>query len=569
MKAKEGSTGQRPNEARRRLVLGGLSLPLAGLVARASAAETKDLDLVILNGRVMDPETTYDAVANVGVKDGRIAVITKGKITGRETIDATGHVVAPGFIDGHFHYTGIFGAKVALRDGRTTLMDLEMGTLGTKVDEWYKAREGKWPVNFGAASAHEFARALVLDGYECIDTSDATNSRKAGTGWSSKKPSLEEGNKILEVIDEGLAAGAIGCGSTLGYMRDGVSAREFFEIQRVAGLYGRQTGAHFRYTPGSEVTEANGIQELLANASALGAPALANHFNNPGYNLVQELLVRMRARGMNVWGEIYPYAAGSTALNAVFLEPEMWVKTLGYKYEETIQDVATGEYYTQKSREEMLKKEPTRVVLVYKMPKSAIVDWLRMPGVALCSDAMPLVPDEMTWESPYDKAPNSHPRFSGTWARAFRMGRENDIPLMQTVAMSSYNWARPLGAMGLKAMQQRGRMQPGMVADITIFNPETITDNSTYEKGVVPSTGIPYVIVNGTIRVKDSEVLLDAPFSGQPIRFERVKSRFEPLTIEGWQETYYAAPVDFGGGVPGSQPRRTGAPDALPDTHGH
>jgi urease alpha subunit len=181
--AKEGSTGQRPNEARRRLVLGGLSLPLAGLVARASAAETKDLDLAILNGRVMDPETTYDAVANVGVKDGRIAVITKGKITGRETIDATGHVVAPGFIDGHFHYTGIFGAKVALRDGRTTLMDLEIGTLGTKVDEWYTAREGKWPVNFGAASAHEFARSLVLDGYECIDTSDATNSRKAGTGW--------------------------------------------------------------------------------------------------------------------------------------------------------------------------------------------------------------------------------------------------------------------------------------------------------------------------------------------------------------------------------------------------
>jgi hypothetical protein len=532
-------------------------------------AQAQDYDLAILNGRVMDPETMFNAVANVGIMDGRIAVITKDKITAKETIDATGHVVAPGFIDGHFHYTGIFGAKVALRDGRTTLMDLEMGTLGTKVDEWYKAREGKWPVNFGAASAHEFARSLVLDGYECIDTSDATNSRRAGTGWSSKKPNLEEGNKILKVIDEGLAAGAIGCGSTVGYMRDGVSAREFFELQRLAGLYGRQTGAHFRYTPGTEVTEANGIQELLANASALGAPALANHFNNPGYNLVQELLVRMRARGMNVWGEIYPYAAGSTALNAVFLEPEMWVETLGYKYEETIQDVATGEFYTQKSREEMLKKEPTRVVLVYKMPKSAIVDWLRMPGVALCSDAMPLVPDEMTWESPYDKAPNTHPRFAGAWAKAFRVSRENDIPLMQTVAMSSYNWAKPLGDTGLKAMQERGRMQPGMVADITIFDPETITDNATYEKGIVPSTGIPYVIVNGTIMVRDSKVLLDATFSGQPIRFERVKSRFEPITVENWQKTYYAAPVDFGGGVPGSQPRRIGAPDLHPDTHGH
>ena len=148
-----------------------LTLVLGGC-ASGSSPTTGAYDVVILNGRVMDPETRYDAVANVGVKDGRIAVITKDKITGRETIDATGHVVAPGFIDAHFHYTGIFGAKVALRDGRTTLMDLEIGTLGTKVDEWYKAREGKWPVNFGAASAHEFARSLVLDGFECIDTSD-------------------------------------------------------------------------------------------------------------------------------------------------------------------------------------------------------------------------------------------------------------------------------------------------------------------------------------------------------------------------------------------------------------
>jgi len=68
-----------------------------------AATGAEDFDLVILNGRVKDPETMYDAVANVGVKDGRVAVITKDKITGKETIDATGHVVAPGFIDIHAH----------------------------------------------------------------------------------------------------------------------------------------------------------------------------------------------------------------------------------------------------------------------------------------------------------------------------------------------------------------------------------------------------------------------------------------------------------------------------------
>ena len=539
------------------------------LCSLAGLAAAQDYDLVILNGRVMDPETRHDAVANVGVKDGTIAVITKEKITGRETIDATGHVVAPGFIDTHWHYDRPWSNKLALRDGRTTVLDLEIGTHGPYLDKWYKEREGKNQVNYGQAVAHEFARAAVLDGFEAAqDVRTAIESRKSD-GWCCKRPSLEEGNRILQLLDEGLQAGGLGVGSTLGYMRDGVSTREFFEVQRLAGLYGRQTGAHFRYTPGTDVTETNGIQELLANAAALGAPALACHFNNPGYNLVHELLVRMRDRGMNVWGEIYPYAAGSTALNAVFLAPEVWEGTLGYKYEETIQDVATGEWYTPEKREEVLKKDPTRPVLVFKMPESAIVDWLRLPGVSVVTDGMPMIPDDqLTWDTPYESLPNTHPRAAGSHAKALRLARENDIPLMQIIAMTSYNSAAPLGKMGLKSMQKRGRLQEGMIADITIFDPETVTDKATYEKGTLPSEGIPYVVVNGTIVVADSQVLKDVN-PGQPIRFEPEKGRFEPITIENWAQTFYAAPVDFGGGVPGHQPRNIGVPDSQPDTHGH
>lgn len=543
------------------MALGGIGLLSCPVFAQVN------FDLVILGGRVVDPESMRDSVANVGIKDGRIAAITKSPISGQQTIDAKGLVVAPGFIDGHFHYPKTMGYKLALRDGRTTLMDLEVGTLGTLVDKWYQERNGKTQVNYGAATSHELARSLILDGFEAIDTSMAAKSRAAGNGWSSQRPNLEQGNKILQALDDGLTAGALGIGSTLGYMRAGVSAREVFEIQRLAGLYGRQSGFHFRYTPGDDTSEVNGIQEMLANAAALGAPALACHFNNPGYNLVHELLVRMRARGMNVWGEIYPYAAGSTALNAVFLEPEVWVKQLGYKYEDTVQDVATGKFYTEKSRAEMLKKEPTRVILVYKIPKEHILNWLRMPGVALCSDSMPLIPDDkITWDTPYDQLPNTHPRFAGTYARALRLGRENNIPLMQIVAMTSYNWAKPLGDMGLKAMQERGRLQKGMVADITIFDPSKVTDNATYKKGAVPSTGIPYVIVAGTVVVKNSKVLKGV-YPGQPIRFKPVESRFEPLSVEGWTQTYYASPIDFGGGVPGSQPSMQGAPAARPHVH--
>ncbi len=526
------------------------------VLALTVAVQAADYDLVILNGRVMDPETMFDSVANVGVKDGQIAVITQKKITGKETIDAAGLVVAPGFIDGHQHCIEPYAYRLMLRDGRTTIMDLEVGVHGPKLGEWYKRREGNASVNFGASVSHEFARAEILDGFtewKTFYSSDGIHSR-VKQGWSITRPTLEQGNQILAMVDEGLQQGGIGIGSTLGYMREGVSAREVFEMQKLSGLYGRSIDMHFRYTPGDDVGETNGIQEMLANAAALKSPAIAAHFNNPGYNLVHELLVRMREQGYNVWGEIYPYNAGSTALNAVFLEPEVWVNTLGNKYEETIQDVATGEFYTQQTREEMLKKEPTRIVLVHKCPEEWVKEWVKLPGVAIGSDGMPLFPDDgLTWGTPYEDFPNTHPRFAGSFAKVLRLARENNVPLMQAVSMTSYNYAKPLGKMGLKAMQVRGRMQVGMVADITIFDPQTVTDNATYAKGTLPSSGILHVLVNGTIVMKDQEPL-EGVNPGQPIRFETVASRFEPLDESLWKKGFYASPVDFGGGVPGSQP---------------
>ena len=530
-----------------------LGLVVAAVMASTSQAE--DYDLVINNGRVMDPETRYDEIANVGIRDGRIAIITQDMITGENVIDASGHVVAPGFIDTHWHYDRPWSNKLALRDGRTSVMDLEVGTHGAHLEQWYLSRAGNNQVNYGQAVAHELARSVILDGFQAAeDTRSLAYSRSAGIGWCCRRPTFNEGNQILEILDQGLQAGALGIGTTVGYMREGVSARELFEIQRLAGHYGRQVGAHFRYTPGTDTTEANGIQELLANASALAAPALANHFNNPGYNLVHELLVLMRQRGMNAWGEIYPYAAGSTALNAVFLDPEMWVDTLGNRYEDTVQDVATGEWYTEKTRAQMIAQDPVRPVLVFKMPETAVVDWLKLPGVSLVTDGMPMLPDEdLTWDTPYEALPNTHPRGAGSYAKALRLARENNIPLMQVLAMSSYNSARPLGEMGLKSMQERGRMQVGKVADITIFDPATVTDNATYTQGTLPSTGIPFVVVNGVVVVENSRVLKGVN-PGQPIRFDSVESRFEPITLEAWFENYYVAPVEFDGKVPDTHP---------------
>ena len=518
-------------------------------ISLVATAHAQDYDIVINNGWVMDPETRYDAVANVGIKDGKIAVITKKKITGQATLDATGHVVTAGFIDPHFHWTRPLGYKLALRDGVTTPMDLEAGALGTQVAEWYDMHRGRSPVNYGTGSSHELARIAVMEGVEAMDApAGVAEARGSGTDWIWKVASLKEGNRLLEIIDAGLQQGALGVASTLGYM-PGATAREMFEIQKAGARYGRFTAVHTRYTPGNATTEVNGAQEILTNAVALGAPAVINHYNNPGWEKVQELLVRMRERGFNVWGEYYPYAAGSTTINAQFIRPETWIEKLGNKYEETLQDPATGEFYTQEKYQQVLAENPNKVIILYKMLPKEIVNWVRLPGIVMASDAMP-VPgdwDELPWDTPYEEIPNVHPRTSGAHGASLRIAREHDIPLMHVLATFSYNPAKYLGDTGLEAMKVRGRMQKGMVADITVLDPETVTDNATYEQGTLPTTGIPYVLVNGTVVVKDSKVLKDV-FPGEPIRFPvEEKPRFVPLDINQWKERFMIAPVGFYG----------------------
>jgi len=522
-------------------------------MASSFPAMAADYDLVINNGRVMDPETLFDSVANVGIKNGRIAAISKKPLTGAKTVDATGHIVAPGFIDTHFHFQMPIGYSLGLRDGLTTSMDFEMGCAGSYVAAWYKAREGVTGANYGCAVSHEFARAMFIDGSKGDYLKDgplAAYETRKKTGWSQTRPTLEQGNAMLEEIDKGLQAGAPGIGSTVGYMREGVSSREMFEVQKVGARYGRPTGAHTRYTLGTDTTENNGAQELVANAVALGAPAIVLHFNNPGWRLAHQMITGLQAQGHNIWGEIYPYAAGSTTINASFLEPKSWIDGMGHRYEDTMLDPVTGKYYTLETYKATVASEPTRPIVIFKMPADDQWKWLTLKGVTMASDAVGAMPYDAPWDYPLEKLGGTHPRTAGSRGATIRLGREHNIPMMQLMSILSYNAAKHMGDTGLKSMQERGRIQKGMVADIVVFDPERFTDNSTYEKGAIPSTGMKAVIVNGQVTVSDDKLL--PVFAGQPIRFEpEAKPRFEPISLEGWNNEFTTGmPDTFTGAFP-------------------
>ena len=522
------------------------SLVFGSLTLSSAVAQT--YDLVIKNGRVMDPETMFDGVANVGIKDGRIVAISKKPLEGADTIDATGHVVAPGFIDTHYHAVDVFATKMALRDGVTTGMDLELGAFN--VGAWYEEKtKSGWQVNYGTTSGMIMARMAVHDPEAGLsgptDYARATPyiARAASdgvVGWSVTKSSVPQMNKVMRILDEDLRQGAIGVGVGAAYMARGLTSYELFAAQKMGAHYKRLTSVHTRYhliqdTP----TEAPiAFDEIFTNAMLLGAPLLMAHNNDYGWWEIEEKLQLARAKGLNMWSEYYPYAAGSTPVSADFLRPDEWKKKYGYRYEDTLYDPVDDAYLTDETYAKAMKTNPGRAMVVFfPYRKKWMPYWLTMPHMTIASDAMAGVGDDgelLPWDAKYSEY-RGHPRTSGTRGATFRMGREQGVPLMFTIAQASYWVAKHLGDTGLKSMQNRGRMQVGKAADITIFDPKTITDNSGYKVGEhgIPTTGIPYVVVNGKIVVKDSKVL--PVKAGQQIRFPvEPKGRFKPIEIGGW-----------------------------------
>ena len=468
------------------------------LSACAPTEPTALADLVILGGRVIDPETGFDNVRNVAVSGDSILAITEAAIPGRDTIDATGLVIAPGFVDLHAHGQDTFSAGLQLQDGVTTALELEGGVL--PVDEWYAEREGKALIHYGATVSHGNARVLAVAE---PDDPDALTYLPAEAVYDA----ATEGQRteLVRLLSEGLAQGALGVGFGIQYT-PGATRQEIVESFGAAAEAGVGAFAHVRFAglvePGSS---AEAIQEMIAASAATGAPIHVVHIGSSGLGDVPFLLEMMdgaRNRGIDITTEIFPYTAASTDIRAAILD-DGWRARLGGEYID-IEWVATGERLTEASFRRY--RQQGGMIIAHIIPNESVQAALSHPGVIVASDGVPFVNGR------------AHPRGAGSFARVLgRYVREQQLlPLSDAISRMTLLPAQRLEGW-VPMMKRKGRVQEGMDADLTLFDPGAVIDRATFAEPAQASMGIPHVIVAGVPMVRDGE-RVPGVWPGRPIR---------------------------------------------------
>ena len=421
-----------------------------------STADGQGYDVVIRNGRVMDPETRLDAAGlNVGIRGKTIIAITNQPLAGRLEIDAASRVVAPGFIDILSYNPNSYGVWYKLADGVTTNLAMH-GAPGTDGDmkAWYRihARQ-RPPVHFGGAFLYGAARIkLGVGNYRA-----ATPTQLA---------------RLVTLFERALEDGALGISLSLEY-EPGISDAELQAMMGVARRYQVPVFFHVRYStvepPG---TNFDALREVLSLARRTGVTVHIEHITSTGgtFSMPESLRLLQAARdeGLDVTACAYPYPYWGSPLNSARFS-KGWQRRFHIDYGD-LQLAGSAERLTPSSFRQYRRKG-----------KLAVAYAILEPGN------------------------NNHPRAAGTFTRTLGVYvRERRVlTLMEALEKITLLPARRLQAQA-PALRRKGRLQVGADADVVVFDPEKVSDRATAEHPNRFAVGIDYVLVAGKV-VKDPE----------------------------------------------------------------
>ena len=463
--------------------------------------------------------------------DGKIAAVGTGLGGADCVIDATGLVVAPGFIDLHAHGQSIPADRMQAFDGVTTSLDLEAGVM--PVASWYRrqARQGR-VLNYGASTNWAFARIGAMTGSNEESSLEAFGRAMRDTRWVENVATESEVGGILDRLAAGLNEGGIGIGILNAYA-PGAGVQELTAVCQLAAAHNVPTFTHVAYMSAIDPeSAAEAYIRLIGYAGATGCHMHICHFNSSSKTDVArcvKLVEKAQEQGLPVTLEAYPYGTGSTVLAAAFFSEPNFEARHGTGYD-SVQRVADGRRF--RDRAELLAaqaEEPSTLVLWHVLDTENNAhhrDLLDLsvlyPGGAIASDAMPwTLADGSTytgdaWPLPEDAT--SHPRSAGCFTRFIRgwVRERQAVSLLEGVRKCALIPAEILSA-STPAMRAKGRLSPDADADVVVFDLDTLTDRAEFTAMNRPSEGVRHLLVNGQPVIADGQLDLAAR-PGQPVR---------------------------------------------------
>ena len=517
-------------------------------------------DLLIKNGRVIDGTGRPGFVADVAIKNDRIARIGKlPKARARRVIDARGLVVAPGFIDmlGQSEFNLLIDPRAMSKvmQGVTTEITGE-GSSVAPMNERLIAEDAdyyrRYNINVDWRTLGEYFKRLERQGIGLnLGTFvGATQVRAYVVGFDDRPPTTDELIKMRRLVAEAMEDGALGVSTSLQYVPARFAkTNEIVELAMVAHRYGGIYATHQR-------SEANALDSSLAEVFEIGRrahiPVEIWHLKTAykkNWGRMPEVLKRIeaaRASGLKINANVYPYTAASTSLTAclppwaleggtermierlrdrntrerlkreIMKDSKEWeniylgsgggagvlISSVVHPELEGLQGKRISEIAAEQKKDELdalfdllLADHGGTSAIYFMMSEDDVRAALRSPFVAICTDSGARATDgPLSTDKGHPRGWGSYPRILSRYVRD-----EHLLTLEEAIRKMT---SMPASRVGLK---DRGILREGAYADITIFDPQTVRDRSTFENPNQYPEGIPYVIINGQLSVDNSE----------------------------------------------------------------
>ena len=511
------------------LILLALGSFLSGRVDAPARAQGSVYDLIITNARIIDGSGNPWYLADVAIKDGRIARI--GRIAqgaAATTIDAKGQILAPGFIDVHTHVESIYNLPTAenfVRMGVTSLVTGNCGSSATNVGQFLgRVNEKPLAVNLATLIGHGSVRRDVM-------------------GLDDRAPTAEELTRMEAVVEQGMKDGAVGLSTGLIYV-PGTYAKtdEIVALARVVARNGGVYATHMR-NEGEKVADA--IRESILIGEQAGLPVEISHFKISNKKLWGQtpmtlgLVREARARGLSVTVDQYAYTASSTSLSSrlpswlhaggfeeakkrladeatrqrVINDTKYALKRSGFKDYSyaVVASYGPDKSFNGKSIAEITKQVRNKTdvtsqieqmlamyeaggasMIYHSMGEDDVKRIMQEPFTMIASDAGVRQVDDSV---PHPRGYGNNARVLGQYVRNLKLiSLEDAIRKMTSLPAQTFGF------------RDRGMIREGFAADIVIFDEKTIIDQATFDNPHQYPLGITFVIVNGAVVLTNNQI---------------------------------------------------------------